>query len=93
MALGVVDAARTAREVDVAPIPMADYNAWAGPYGLHIPADPDVPYLSRMDEPLWWSRLDDAATLFVQYNRVDFLGTGLPKDLMAAAGAPRSSGS
>ena len=79
VALGVVDAARTAREVDVAPIPMADYNAWAGPYGLHIPADPDVPYLSRMDEPLWWSRLDDGATLFVQYNRVDFLGAAIAR--------------
>jgi len=41
-----------------------------------------------MDEPLWWSRLDDGATLFVQYNRVDFLGTALPDDLTAAAGAP-----
>ena len=41
-----------------------------------------------MDEPLWWSRLDDGATLFVQYNRVDFLGAALPEDLLAAAGAP-----
>jgi hypothetical protein len=61
--------------VDVAPLPMADYNAWAGQYGLHLPADPDVLYLSRIDDALWWQLLDDGETLFVQYNRVDELPT------------------
>ena len=37
--------------------PMEDYNNWAGPYGLHLPADPDVRYLSRIDEDLWWELL------------------------------------
>jgi hypothetical protein len=64
------DGTTTATSVD--PIPMAAYNAWAGPYGLHLPADPDVLYLSRMDDVLWWQTLpDDPATLFVQYNRVE----------------------
>lgn len=60
-----------ADSTEIAPIPMADYNAWAGPYGLHLPADPDVPYLSKIDEQLWWQVLDDGVTLFVQLNRID----------------------
>ena len=31
-----------------------DYNAWAGGYGLHLPVDPDVGYLARQEEPLWF---------------------------------------
>jgi hypothetical protein len=54
----------------ITPIPMADYNAWAGGYGLHLPADPDVPYLSRIDELLWSQKLPDGS-LYVQYNRVE----------------------
>jgi hypothetical protein len=88
VAFGVVDSAGTAQDVDVTPIPMADYNAWAGPYGLHLPADPDVPYLSRMDEPLWWSRIDDGATLFVQYNRVDILRGAFLRELLDEAAEP-----
>jgi hypothetical protein len=86
--LGIVDQAGKAQDVAVTPIPMADYNGWAGPYGLHIPADPDVLYLSRMDEPLWWSRLDDGTTLFVQYNRVDILEGSFLRELMDEAAAP-----
>ena len=76
VALGVDHGEGTAMvTVDVTPIPMAEYNAWAGPYGLHLPADPDVLYLSRIDDALWWQLLDDGETLFVQYNRVDQLPT------------------
>jgi hypothetical protein len=35
-------------------IPIDDYNATFGYYGLLLPADPDVMYLSRIDEKLWW---------------------------------------
>jgi hypothetical protein len=86
--LGVADPAGKAQDVAVTPIPMADYNGWAGPYGLHLPTDPDVLYLSRMDEPLWWSRLDDGTTLFVQYNRVDILDGSFLRKLMDEAAAP-----
>jgi hypothetical protein len=41
-----------------------------------------------MDETLWWERLDDEATVFVQYNLVDFLGGSLVDDLRAEAAAP-----
>jgi hypothetical protein len=70
--VAVVGTTGGARTVSVVPVPMADYNAWAGPYGLFLPADPKVRYLSRMEEPLWWTRLEDG-TLYVQYNRVDFV--------------------
>jgi hypothetical protein len=64
-------------EVDMASMPMEDYNNWAGPSGLHLPADPDVRYLSRIDEDLWWELLPDGETLYVQYNRVEFQGSDL----------------
>lgn len=74
-------------EVDLASIPMEDYNNWAGPYGLHLPADPDVRYLSRIDDDLWWDVLPDGETLYVQYNRVEFLGSNVV-DLQHALEAP-----
>ena len=63
------------REVSVNAIPMAEYNAWAGAYGLHLPEAPDLLYLSRIGDDLWWQKLNDGS-LFVQYNRVErrFLG-------------------
>ncbi|MEZ0240248.1 MAG: S41 family peptidase [Chloroflexota bacterium] len=71
----------SATTIDVEPIPMAEYNAWAGPYGLHLPADPKVRYLSRIDDALWWELLEDDETLYVQYNRVDRLPATLVTDL------------
>ena len=63
---------------------------WAGGYGLFLPADPKVLYLSRMEEPLWWTRLADG-TLFVQYNRVEFLEPALLRDLVGAGDRRRTS--
>ena len=79
--LGLTTPDGLSRTVDVQPIPMADYNGWAGPYGLHLPADPEVLYLSRIDDALWWTRLQDPGTLFVQWNRVDHLPLGTVGDL------------
>jgi C-terminal processing protease CtpA/Prc len=62
---------------------MAEYNAWAGPYGLHLPADPDVLYLSRIDDALWWELLPDG-TLYVQNNRTDRLPSTAFDDLTKA---------
>lgn len=86
ISLGVspVDGAPTT--VDVEPVPMAEYNAWAGPYGLHLPANPDVRYLSRIDDALWWEVLDDDETLYVQYNRVDRLPATQIADLEGVLG-------
>jgi hypothetical protein len=69
----------------VEPIAMADYNAWAGPYGLHLPDDPDALYLSRTNEVLWWTMLDGSHDLYVQYNRVEDLDSGLLDDLRETA--------
>jgi hypothetical protein len=77
-----------ATPVDVDPIPMAQYNAWAGPYGLHLPADPKVRYLSRIDDVLWWQLLEDGETLYVQYNRVDQLPAQTFTDLGTAMRDP-----
>jgi hypothetical protein len=75
-------------EQSIEPIPMAEYNAWAGPYGLHLPADPEVRYLSRIDDALWWEILDDGESLYVQYNRVDRLPATLVAELATALAAP-----
>jgi hypothetical protein len=82
LALSPVDGAP--QTVDVTPVRMVRYNAWAGPYGLHLPVDPEVRYLSRIDDALWWERLPDDETLYVQYNRADRLPVGLLDDLGAA---------
>ena len=65
---------------------MADYNAWAGGYGLHLPDDPGVRYLARASEPLWF---EDAApgTVYVQYNRVDGVAGTVLDALRARLGA------
>ncbi len=76
------DGRRTA--VDVDPVPMAAYNAWAGPYGLHLPADPNVLYLSRIDDALWWQQLPTSGTLLVQSNRMDRLPSATISDLRTA---------
>jgi hypothetical protein len=79
-----------AAETDLAAIPMEDYNNWAGPYGLHLPPPPqhaDVRYLSRVDDDLWWEMLPDGETLYVQYNRVEILGSNLV-ELRSALEAP-----
>jgi hypothetical protein len=96
VSLGLTAADGTASRVSVAPIPMASYNAWAGPYGLHLPADPGVPYLSRIDDALWWTAATDEIhpdlrTLYVQYNRVDPLPATLVADLQAAVADPEVS--
>jgi hypothetical protein len=71
--------------LSVEPIAMADYNDWAGPYGLHLPDDPDALYLSRTDEVLWWAMLDGSHDLYVQYNRVEDLDSSLLDDLRQTA--------
>ena len=72
------------RTVPIAPVPMTDYNAWAGRYGLFLPDDPGVLYLSRAQEPLWLTELDGGSLLYIQYNRTDYL-TGQTLDALRAA--------
>ncbi len=71
------------RDISLTPIPMRDYNAWAGAYGLFLPADPAVLYLSRMGDALWWRSLEDGL-LYVQYNRVDRVPQSSLEELRSA---------
>ncbi len=73
--------------VTVDAIPMTEYNAWATPYGLHLPDDPAVPYLARAEEPIW-TRVDGGTTLYVQYNRVTRLGAAAQDAVRAAIADP-----
>lgn len=73
-----------AQSANVEPISMADYNAWAGPYGLHLPDDPQALYLSRTDEVLWWTVLPGTEDLYVQYNRVQDVGGAALEELLQA---------
>jgi hypothetical protein len=88
--LGFGAGTRSPRAIEVEPVPMADYNAWAGAYGLFLPGDPDVPYLSRINEDIWWERFDDG-TLFVQYNRVEFSALSQLGEIEAAATDPATT--
>ncbi len=88
VALNLTSASGTASVELIEAVPMAEYNGWAGPYGLHLPADPDILYLSRIDDAIWWQLLPDAETLYVQYNRADLLPAGTLNDLQAALDDP-----
>jgi hypothetical protein len=70
----------------VQPVPIAEYNAWAGPYGLHLPVDADVLSLARIGDALWWQVMPDTRTLYVQYNRVDDQPPSTLGELEAALG-------
>jgi hypothetical protein len=72
----------------IEPVSMADYNAWAGPYGLHLPEDADVLYLSDIGDDLWWQVLPDTRTLYVQYNRVERQTASVLDELGTALGGP-----
>lgn len=76
IALSLATDEGTPEVINIEPVSMSDYNAWAGPYGLHLPEDPAVVWLSDIEDTLWWRRLDDGETLFVQYNQVQPLGAG-----------------
>ncbi len=78
----LVDATGTPTTVDVEPITMADYNAWAGPYGLFLPPRGDAPRPSIGDERLRSQVLEDADALLVNYDRFE----GLPHDALQAVG-------
>ena len=73
---------------DVEPISMADYNDWAGPYGLHLPQDPDVPYLARIDDVLWVDGPNADGEVFFQWNREESASVG---DLATALANPEAT--
>jgi hypothetical protein len=89
VALDLVDADGGASTVEAEPVPMSDYNAWAGPYGLHLPPRPGPLYLSDSEEPLWDQvPAGDPSTLYVQYNRVEFLDDDILRRLRRDVALP-----
>ena len=88
IAAGPLTVSVAGQTIPIAPIPMAAYNAWAGPYGLFLPDDPSVLYLSRAAEPLWLTELDEGSLLYIQYNRADYLSAQTLDGLRAALATP-----
>ena len=86
--LGSVDGDGRETTSAVQSVPMAEYNAWAGAYGLDLPARPASGFLARMDEPLWWSDAGPSGVLSVQYNRVDGVSDAAIDGLRAALAGP-----
>ncbi len=86
--LDLVDGTGSQATVSVEPVSMADYNAWAGPYGLHLPSRAGTLALSRADERLWSTVLDDSDALYVQYNRVELPTLDGIKTVKAAMARP-----
>jgi len=89
ISLAVTAPSGQARSVAIDPVPMRAYNAWAGAYGLHLPSDASVLYLSRSEEPLWWTDVD-GDVLYIQYNRVDYLSQSTLDGLRSALGGTRA---
>ena len=85
---GPLTVASGGRTIPITPIPMAEYNAWSGRYGLFLPDDPAVLYLSRAEEPLWLTELDSGALLYIQYNRADYLSGQTLDALRTALATP-----
>jgi hypothetical protein len=66
---------------------MADYNAWAGPYGLGLPERAGVRYLEDPEEPIW-SEVLVGGVLWIQYNRVAGLGDTVMEPIRTALADP-----
>ncbi len=86
--LGSIDDGGRQTATTVLAVAMAEYNAWAGAYGLDLPARPASGFLARMDEPLWWSDAQQPGVLYVQYNRVDGVSNTAVDELRAALAGP-----
>jgi hypothetical protein len=56
--------------VDVTPANWSDWRAWAGDFGLALPAREDTLYLSDPATDLWWQMVPGSSTLYVRYQRV-----------------------
>jgi hypothetical protein len=87
--LGVVARGGKRETIAVEPISMTAYNDWAGEYGLHLPPRRGVLYLERSEEPLWYRFLADSGTLYIQYNRVEFLSSELLEAVQKQVHRPR----
>jgi hypothetical protein len=74
--------------VEVIPADWADWRVWAGEYGIALPARDDTLYLSDPDTTLWWRTLPESHTLYVRYQRVQFVDSADASAIAAAAADP-----
>jgi C-terminal processing protease CtpA/Prc len=72
----------------VIPADWADWRVWAGEYGIALPARDDTLYLSDPDTTLWWRTLPESHTLYVRYQRVQFVDSADASAIAAAAADP-----
>jgi hypothetical protein len=71
--LDVVDGDGRPRPHLVEAVPMVDYNAWAGEYGLHLVERPGLLATTRTDEVVWHELLRDRRALYIAYNQAQLL--------------------
>jgi len=74
--------------IDVTPADWAAWRAWAGEYGIALPARDDTLYLSDPDTTLWWRALPESDTLYVRYQRVQLVDSADAFAIAAAAADP-----
>jgi hypothetical protein len=74
------------RTVDVRPVPMERYDAWAGSYGLGLVPRPGLRFLADPDAALRHEPVQQRQTLYVGFGRVEPLDAA---ELAAVAAAAR----
>lgn len=59
-----------AGDVQMTPVPMPEFERWAGGHHTHSPPirPAGAPWISRLDEEIWWEWLPETRTAYVQYN-------------------------
>jgi hypothetical protein len=66
----------TSTEREVEPVPMPEYEAWAGGHhSMSPPAQPTGPaWIREPSTPIWWEYQPESRTVYIQYN---FVGPGV----------------
>jgi hypothetical protein len=75
-------------EVTVTPADWSAWRAWAGEYGIALPARADTIYLSDPDSVLYWRPLTEAHTVYVHYQAVTYVSLDDIAAISAAAADP-----
>lgn len=74
------------RTLELVPVPMDRYDAWAGSYGLGLVPRPGLRFLTHPDAALWHEPVPQRQALYVGFGRVEPLDPG---ELAAVAAAAR----
>ncbi len=73
----------TSTEQAVEPVPMEEYEAWAGGHhSMSPPAWPGgPPWIRQPSTPIWWEYQPESQTAYIQYNFVGAGVSGVAKDV------------